>query len=80
MGLVHCTHINLIAPLSILRNMATVWAVGLSGIRSTGTFQILAASALAFGSVTAPEGSRWVSVPTSRTVPHALGCPVNEKG
>jgi hypothetical protein len=47
---------------------------------STGTPQISAAFRRASGLVTVPQGSRFVSVPTSRTVPQALGWPVREKG
>ena len=47
---------------------------------STGISQILAASLRAPSFMTTPWGSLWVRVPTSRTVPQALGCPVSEKG
>ena len=54
--------------------------VGFGEILSTGTFQILAASSRSFAFVTSPWGSLCVRVPTSRTVPQALGWPVREKG
>ena len=49
-------------------------------MRSTGTPQISAASFRSFSLVTSPWGRRLVSVPTSRTVPQALGWPVSENG
>ncbi len=67
------------SPRSRARNISTVWWPGLGLMRSTGTFQILAAMARWSGFVTTMSaGRRWARSPTSRTVPQALGWPVTE--
>ena len=80
-GLLHCTQRKRMSPRSRARSISVAWKPGLGGMRSTGTFQILAALARCSGFMTTMSaGSRWAKVPTSRAVPQAEGWPVSENG
>ena len=70
-----------LSPRMKARNMSIVCRPGFGLMVPGGTPQISSALARCSGFVTTMSaGSRCASVPTSRTVPQAEGCPVSENG